>query len=456
MRLQKFKKLLCIILTMMMVVGMMPEMNVGAETTTKKLYLKPNENWKQAGARFAAYVWGDESAWLDLTDENNDGYYETDISTDKTNVIFFRMDPSKSENNFTWSGENGPVWNRIGDLSIAEGYNCYTINEGAWTTEDAHKENGIDVTNGVWSHIHVDNGSGRCSECNAFVDGIGAKLAGYSLSLDGNIGVNFHMELSEDVVKNGTAKMHFTLPNGEAEVLVSEAAKKTIAEKTYYVFSCEVAAKEMTKDIKAQMYIDGVAAGTEYTYTVKQYADYILENADTYANEVPVVNAMLNYGAYAQTYFKYNTNALANADLTDKAVSVEAGTLSKYAAEISANAQVGTFTTANLVLKSKTEINVTFESDVEGLEFAIDNVPVEAKQSGNKYVLTVSDVSAADLNKAYTFKVTKGSDVCTLEYSAMSYAYTILSTSDNEDLNNVVAALCLYNQAAGAYVTPTV
>lgn len=60
-------------------------------------------------------------------------------------------------------------------------------------------------------HPDLDN-DGKCDDCGAIIDGIGAKLAGYSLSLTGNIGVNFYMELSNDIVNDESAYMNFTLP----------------------------------------------------------------------------------------------------------------------------------------------------------------------------------------------------------------------------------------------------
>lgn len=89
-------------------------------------------------------------------------------------------------------------------------------------------------------HPDADN-DGKCDDCGAIIDGIGAKLAGYSLSLTGNIGVNFYMELSDQIIADKDAYMQFTLPNGTVtKVLVSEAQTNTTinAEKTYYRFPC--------------------------------------------------------------------------------------------------------------------------------------------------------------------------------------------------------------------------
>ena len=129
------------------------------------------------------------------------------------------------------------------------------------------------------------------------------------------------------VVNDESAYMSFTLPNGTtSKVYVSgthedgsTAATDTTVKDgvTYYVFTCEVAAKEMTSDIKAQMIgNNGEKTGKVYTYTVKEYADYILSHTsaeDNYGRAtVLLVKGMLNYGGAAQKYFGYKTDQLAS------------------------------------------------------------------------------------------------------------------------------------------------
>ena len=77
-----------------------------------KLYFKPNANWNSDGARFAAYFFNDEqstSTWSDLT--LNGDYYEVDIPANYPSVIFCRMDPGATENN--WDNK----WNQTGNLN---------------------------------------------------------------------------------------------------------------------------------------------------------------------------------------------------------------------------------------------------------------------------------------------------------------------------------------------------
>ncbi len=100
------------------------------EVTDKTLYLKPNANWKQDGARFAAYFFGGVETWVSMADTDNDGIYEVNIPEGYDygcNVIFCRMNPNTTANN--WNNK----WNQTSDLKApTDGKNLYTVKEGTW------------------------------------------------------------------------------------------------------------------------------------------------------------------------------------------------------------------------------------------------------------------------------------------------------------------------------------
>ena len=151
---------------------------------------------------------------------------------------------------------------------------------------------------------HNYSSKGTCTICGAFKNGIGEHLDGYSLSLDGNIGVNFFMELDKSVIADENAYMKFRLPNGKTSVvLVGDAKQQTVSGTTYYVFSCEVAAKEMNETITAQI-ITSDKKGEIYEYSVADYIQYIRDNPTEFDEKtLSLVNAMAGYGDYAKAYF---------------------------------------------------------------------------------------------------------------------------------------------------------
>ena len=82
-------------------------------------------------------------------------------------------------------------------------------------------------TDGVYSITVTDNTEITAVIKKVYADGIGERLAGHLLSLNGNIGVNFYMELDSTVAANPNAYMRFTLPNGTTQdVTVAEAVQK--------------------------------------------------------------------------------------------------------------------------------------------------------------------------------------------------------------------------------------
>lgn len=342
-------------------------------------------------------------------------------------------------------------------------------------------------------HPDADN-DGKCDNCSAIIDGIGAKLAGYSLSLTGNIGVNFYMELSNDIVNDESAYMNFTLPNGTtSKVYVSgthedgsTATTDTTVKNgvTYYVFTCEVAAKEMTSDIKAQMIgNNGEKTGKVYTYTVKEYADYILSHmsADeslTSRATIQLVKGMLNYGGAAQKYFGYKTDKLASdgLDLTEPVfddtsiISFIKGEENKASITYYSDSDKVTFKSAYLSLNSTTDlcVSVQFAEDVtvqedmfeilfDSKEISKDQYEITKVNKENCYKITLHGIKASQLQKQYEFEVAlPDTGPAVLKYGATSYAYTVMSSAcDNinniESLREVVKALSAYGSCAQGY-----
>jgi hypothetical protein len=119
------KRLLSFIMVLAMVLTMLPAAAFAADSTT--LYLKPNSNWVQANARFAAYFFGNGEKWVSMTDSNGDGVYEVEAPAGYPNVIFCRMNPTTTANN--WNNK----WNQTGDLTIpTDGKNLFTLPSGSW------------------------------------------------------------------------------------------------------------------------------------------------------------------------------------------------------------------------------------------------------------------------------------------------------------------------------------
>ena len=309
-------------------------------------------------------------------------------------------------------------------------------------------------------HQDADN-DGKCDDCGAIIDGIGAKLAGYSLSLTGNIGVNFYMELSNKIIADKDAYMQFTLPNGTiTKVLVSEAQTNTTinAEKTYYRFPCEVASYEMTQDIKAQMFDGNGKCGKEYTYTVRDYAQYLIDHVDLYQDAYPFAVAMLNYGACSQKYFNKAVDELANKYLNVNELEIPdrfEGYIDNFVANKAENKVLGQFAGLSMVLKSETTLNIFYEPkegiDVSKLNFIVDGKEITPVKRGQYYILSLENIKANELGNSKTFTVTDGTNTLTGDYCALMYCYQVLQAAKGayaDDLVTLVKAFSDYAHTA--------
>ena len=304
-------------------------------------------------------------------------------------------------------------------------------------------------------HPDTDN-DGKCDDCDQYIDGIGAKLAGYSLSLTGNIGVNFYMELSDKIIADKDAYMQFTLPNGTVtKVLVSDAQTNTEIKEgtTYYRFPCEVASYEMTQDIKAQMFDGNGNCGKEYTYTVRDYAQYIIENGSLYVEAISFVVTMLDYGACSQKYFKVAVDDLANKVLnpSNDISGMDSDYMDDFAAKKAEDDVLGQFAGFSMVLKSETTLNIFYEPkegiDVSKLTFSVDGKEITPVKRGQYYILSLENIRANELENSKTFTVTDGTNTLSGDYCAMMYCYQVLHAAEGtyeDDLVTLVKAFSAY------------
>ena len=286
---------------------------------------------------------------------------------------------------------------------------------------------------------------------------LGVHLYGYTVSLDGAIGVNFSMRLSDELLASDTAKMVFTVTSLDGtntrtvEIPVSSLVEGKTKTGNDCIFKCNVVAKEMTSTITAQM-VDGDQEGKVYTYSVQKYAQYIIENPSKFPVEsVGIVKAMLNYGACAQTYFGYNTEKLANSILpADEQVIPD---VSASMIDVDAlNAKGSTIPSkVSLSLESTVTLKLSFETALlpEDVEFYDENGGILTTEISGEYtVVLIKGIPVQDLDKPVKIYVSDGSEIA---YCPLRYCRAVLANTSNPaytaDLKKLVAALYLYNES---------
>ncbi|MGN0687104.1 MAG: GLUG motif-containing protein [Oscillospiraceae bacterium] len=271
-------------------------------------------------------------------------------------------------------------------------------------------------------------------------------IRAHSLLLGDDIGVKFYIRLADSVIADENAYIKFTVNGRESDLLVSDVYYDSYYG---YEFIYPVAAAEMNDIITGQLYVGGQATGDSFTYSVKTYADYILANSEEYANEVPLVNAMLNYGAAAEKYFRGST------ELEFTKPDVDVSQLSAYKYTVTDNDAAYSFVGQVISLKNKVTAKLYFsggEFTVNDFKVTQNGDEIDAKRLSvgsdtNGMYLAISGISADKMGEP--FKITVGG-ITIRNFCVFSYVKGAIN-SDIEGLADVVSALYAYGCAAESY-----
>ncbi len=269
-------------------------------------------------------------------------------------------------------------------------------------------------------------------------------FVGHSLSLNGDIAVNFYLDLYDRSADN--AVVNFSWGDKTASVALADL---TPASRNTYKVPCNVAAKEISDTITAELVIDGKTIATD-TYSVKQYAERIIANENgEFDDETKYPNlarlqelcgAMVRYGDYAANYFD-------NGSLEADAVISGVTKITAPSAELNSLPEGVTFAGATLSLKSETTLSLYFTSE-QALTFSCGGMTVQTVENGSYQTARIRNIPAKKLVDSFTLSVNGG----TITYSPMNYcAAAADGGTDDLSLIHVVKALYLYAQAADAY-----
>ena len=288
-------------------------------------------------------------------------------------------------------------------------------------------------------------------------------FTGHSVTLGGDIGVNFFLNPAVLDTYTGTKTVKFTCDGEETTVAVP--ADKTA---NGYMVTCNVVAARMAHKIHAVVYVGDTALDQTDDYSVQDYAKAVIAEPGKYlpaddANKAPALKAlaeaMLHYGGEAQTVFAASLNdatparADSNLDAPDysgvtkaairAAINGTASDLNDVAAEFGAE-----FYTSSSVYLSKNTLRLYFtpaSKTVGGL----DNVEgFTGKLKNYYYYADKENIAAAELDNQQEFTV----GGVNFKFSTLDYVIAVLnSTKMNDVQKNLAKSLFLYNQAANAY-----
>ncbi len=309
--------------------------------------------------------------------------------------------------------------------------------------------------NGTLPHVDTDKDN-VCDHCIETV--VDATLLGRTLSLNGNIAINFMMSLSPEVTADENAYMLFTQEGKEPVRLYHNDRDERNVRGVYnYVYSYELAAMEMTDTITAQYFYGDGKCTEVYTYSVKEYADNMRNKLSDNKPLADLLDAMLRYGAASQRQFNYHTERLADEGL--EPVDYSAVTIEGYPKIMPQGTNLVTLAGVTLQLNSETTLRFHLRVDpsVEQFTVTYKGEPMEISSANNLYCVEITDISAPDLDELFTITVNDGTSSADIRYSPLTYCASVKNNihgGHSESMLNVVTALYLYNMAANTFFTP--
>ena len=221
----------------------------------------------------------------------------------------------------------------------------------------------------------------------------------------------------------------------EADGEVTNAETVTKDGKECYKITLPVSAKEMGNDITAQLKNGSSSVGEAYTSSVKSTAAAILSSTNDKATE-SLVSAMLSYGAAAQKYFGYKTDALVGTPVSDT-TALNAATAQSASVTDPDNVYVG----ASLVLEGELTLRFYFKGDVAVSKDG------ESLTTATKGAFTYADVTLAPDKLGEQITVSAGS--ATVTYSPLNY---LKSKASDTALSEMAASIYAYGIAVENYI----
>ena len=249
----------------------------------------------------------------------------------------------------------------------------------------------------------------------------------WNLVLDGNIGMNFVLNLTEE--QAATASIAYTV-NGETTTRQLNGAT---------TFTVDLAAAQMTDQVTLVLTTD--TDTFTKTYSGIGYAESILYG-DYDVTAKNLVRYLLTYCAASQKYFDYHTDYLADYDVTVDALAVPA---EGAACTVTGQQEGVAFYGASLVHRNKIAVRFYFHADsTDGLTFSHPYT-----QDGNLYYMEIADICPQDLDQ--NIEVSVG-DV-TVRYCPMDYIIRMYAKGGSTA--DLVQALYGYHIAAKGYTAFT-
>ena len=277
-------------------------------------------------------------------------------------------------------------------------------------------------------------------------------LGGATLTLTGEIGVNFYLSIPEN---SSVSTIVMTGPNGEKSYALSDLTPEADgAHQGMYKVTYLVAPAQIEEDISLVLQNNGASVdlyndkGVVYTdgahFSVRKYIDAV--------NKDPSVKSELSALVYAlDLYGKYSAAEFGGADdpgLDDKIKDIEKKIFEQFKSQQWGDMPEGLEVVgATLLLDSQTTYRIYFNTDPG--EVLLDDQPAEVKQKNGKYYIEIADIPAPRLDWEHRLEIGSWN----MKFTALSYVYSVLEneTDSSKNIHKLVRALYAYHFASSKY-----
>ena len=271
-----------------------------------------------------------------------------------------------------------------------------------------------------------------------------ADLAGYSLLLNGYVGVKYYIDLDPSL-RNSDTKVTFKLDSKVSELASQEVAfdgsgPEQVEGKTYYTFTCYVPAAEVYLPISATLKNGSISIKFD-DFTVRDYALYLIENSS--GKNKTIAENLMNYGYYSASNF-----GVSGADSSDKIDLTEPSWTTKVTVPEGTNIK---YYGSSISFLEGTRIKHYFEvtgGDISDFSFKIGGTSVEPVKNGKYYYIeTPETVPISDAQTPVTVTVS-GKDSIEFDYSPANYVAAVLDNAKADSgMKDLVKAYYMYYTA---------
>ena len=266
----------------------------------------------------------------------------------------------------------------------------------------------------------------------------------WNLVLGEGIRMNFVANVTADQAENATVEV---VVNGTSETFAMN--NLPVNEEGFAMVTANVSAAQMTDTVTLNFTVNGEQVTK--TYTVRQYADYVLDDANGFDDVTKaLVQAMLHYGAAAQDYFDYNEGNFANLNISDTVTNaIQNVEVVPATGETAGIVHYG----STLVYRNKVAVRVYFkltgDAAIGDYTFTANGEKAKVNEGSNGlYYVEVADIAPQNLDKAVTVVVNGG---LTVTYSPLNYICRMSGKTDDAALQTLLQQLYDYYVAAAAY-----